>query len=215
MNYATIKKTDVANGPGIRVSLFVSGCTHACRGCFNSEAWDFCYGQEFTPETEAEILKALAPEYIRGFSVLGGEPMEPQNRETVLALLRKVKAAYPGKDIWCYTGYDYEKDLLRWEREEQERRENRDEAKRKCPEGAAAESAGAEQSVGGESVVTELLGLIDVLVDGEFVEEKKNLRLAFRGSENQRLIDVKKSRALGRTLCLPEQVKGMEPANQA
>lgn len=105
--------------------------------------------------------------------MLGGEPMEPQNRETVLALLRKVKAAYPGKDIWCYTGYDYEKDLLRWEREEQERRENRDEAKRKCPEGAAAESAGAEQSVGGESVVTELLGLIDVLVDGEFVEEKR------------------------------------------
>ncbi len=171
MNYAAIKKTDVANGPGIRVSLFVSGCTHACKGCFNREAWDFKYGQEFTEETEKEILKALAPDYIRGLSVLGGEPMEPQNRVTVLELLRKVKAAYPTKDIWCYTGYDYEKDLLQWEREEQ------------------------------TAVVTELLGLIDVLVDGEFVEEKKNLRLAFRGSENQRLIDMKKTRSEGRVVC--------------
>ncbi len=171
MNYAAIKKTDVANGPGIRVSLFVSGCTHACKGCFNREAWDFKYGQEFTEETEKEILKALAPDYIRGLSVLGGEPMEPQNRVTVLELLRKVKAAYPTKDIWCYTGYDYEKDLLQWEREEQ------------------------------TAVVTELLGLIDVLVDGEFVEEKKNLRLAFRGSENQRLIDMKRTRSEGRVVC--------------
>ena len=177
MYYATIKKTDVANGPGIRVSLFVSGCTHACKGCFNSEAWDFCYGKEFTEETEKEIMQALAPDYIRGFSVLGGEPMEPQNRETVLQILKKVHAVYPQKDIWCYTGYDYEKDLLRWEREEQ--------------------------------LMTELLSLIDVLVDGEFVEEKKNLRLAFRGSENQRLIDVKKSWAEGRVVCLPEQEKGM------
>lgn len=171
MNYAAIKKTDVANGPGIRVSLFVSGCTHACKGCFNREAWDFKYGQEFTEETEKEILRALAPDYIRGLSVLGGEPMEPQNRVTVLELLRKVKAAYSTKDIWCYTGYDYEKDLLQWEREEQ------------------------------TAVVTELLGLIDVLVDGEFVEEKKNLRLAFRGSENQRLIDMKKTRSEGRVVC--------------
>ena len=170
MNYATIKKTDVANGPGVRVSLFVSGCTHACKGCFNSEAWDFCYGKKFTAETEEEILQALAPDYIRGFSVLGGEPMEPENRGTVLEILKKVRAAYPQKDIWCYTGYDYEKDLLRWEREEQ--------------------------------LITELLSLIDVLVDGEFVEEKKNLRLAFRGSENQRLIDVKKSRAEGHVVCL-------------
>lgn len=170
MNYATIKKTDVANGPGVRVSLFVSGCTHACKGCFNSEAWDFCYGKAFTAETEEEILQALAPDYIRGFSVLGGEPMEPQNRGTVLEILKKVHAAYPKKDIWCYTGYDYEKDLLRWEREEE--------------------------------LITEILSLIDVLVDGEFVEEKKNLRLAFRGSENQRLIDVKKSRAEGQVVCL-------------
>lgn len=193
MYYATIKKTDVANGPGIRVSLFVSGCTHACKGCFNSEAWDFCYGKEFTAEAEEEILQALAPEYIRGFSVLGGEPMEPQNRETVLQILKKVHAAYPQKDIWCYTGYDYEKDLLRWEHEEQENGGN----------------VVSERAQKPEAVITELLSLIDVLVDGEFVEEKKNLRLAFRGSENQRLIDVKKSRAEGRVVCLPEQEKGM------
>lgn len=188
MNYATIKKTDVANGPGVRVSLFVSGCTHGCRGCFNSEAWDFCYGKEFTSDTEKEILQALAPDYIRGFSVLGGEPMEPQNRGTVLEILKKVRMAYPKKDIWCYTGYDYEKDLLRWEREEQET-------------GQKTSSDHPQKPI---STITELLSLIDVLVDGEFVEQKKNLRLAFRGSENQRLIDVKKSRAEGRIICLPE-----------
>lgn len=170
MNYANIKRTDVANGPGIRVSLFVSGCTHRCRGCFNSEAWDFHYGQEYTAAVEEEILQALAPDYIRGLSVLGGEPMEPQNRETVLGLLRRVRLAYPEKDIWCYTGYDYEKDLLQW----------------------AAQ----------EETLRELLSLIDVLVDGEFMEEKKNLRLAFRGSENQRLIDVRKSAEQNRTVCL-------------
>lgn len=173
MNYATIKKTDVANGPGIRVSLFVSGCTHACKGCFNSEAWDFCYGQAYTEETEKEIMQALSHHYIKGFSVLGGEPMEPQNRGTVLKLLRKVREAYPEKSIWCYTGYEYEKDLLRWSEE-------------------------------GDRTVAELLGLIDVLVDGEFVEEKKNLRLAFRGSENQRLIDMKATKKAGHVVCLPE-----------
>ena len=171
MNYANIKKTDVANGPGIRVSLFVSGCTHGCKGCFNSEAWDFNYGQEYTAQTERELLEAMAPDYIRGLSVLGGEPMEPQNRGTVLGLLRKVRLMYPKKDIWCYTGYGYEKDLLSW---------------------AAQEAA-----------VRELLSLIDVLVDGEFMEERKNLRLAFRGSENQRLIDVRESGRQGRTVCLP------------
>ena len=191
MNYANIKKTDVANGPGIRVSLFVSGCTHGCRGCFNREAWDFHYGQEYTAQTEAEILKALAPDYIRGFSVLGGEPMERENRETVLDLLRKVKQQYPKKDIWCYTGYDYENDLLRWAAEE-------------AAAFAAAESA--EVGFGKPGTVTELLSLIDVLVDGEFVESKKNLRLAFRGSENQRLIDVKESLKEGRTaVCLAYQ----------
>ena len=178
MNYAAIKKRDVANGPGVRVSVFVSGCTHGCKGCFNSEAWDFSYGTEYTEEAEAEILEALAPDYIRGLSVLGGEPMEPQNRGTVLGLLRKVRERFPQKDIWCYTGYEYEKDILRWLREE------------------------AEENAVGET--EELLALIDVLVDGEFVEEKKNLRLAFRGSENQRLIHVKESLRQGRVVCLTE-----------
>lgn len=198
MNYATIKKTDVANGPGIRVSLFVSGCTHRCRGCFNSEAWDFGFGQPYTQETETAILEALAPEYIRGLSLLGGEPMEPQNRGTVLSLLRKVRQRYPEKDIWCYTGYDYEKDLLAWAREEQKAyacgAQNRPEEER---DGADSQGGGSES---GE--VTQLLSLIDVLVDGEFVEERKNLRLAFRGSENQRLIDLKESERQGRTVCL-------------
>ena len=170
MNYANIKRTDVANGPGIRVSLFVSGCTHGCRGGFNKEAWDFHYGEEYTALVEEEILRLLAPDYIRGLSVLGGEPMGPQNREAVLGLLRKVRQRYPQKDIWCYTGYDYEKDILSW----------------------------AQQ----QEAVRELLSLIDVLVDGEFVEERKNLRLAFRGSENQRLIDVKESGRQKKTVCL-------------
>lgn len=173
MNYGAMKKTDVANGPGIRVSLFVSGCTHGCKGCFNREAWDFKYGREFTKQVEDEIMEALSPSYIRGLSVLGGEPMEPQNRGVVLSLLRKVRERYPEKDIWCYTGYVYENDLLRWIQEENARE------------------------------VAELLSLIDVLVDGAFVEERKNLRLAFRGSENQRLIDVKESLRLGSTIMIP------------
>lgn len=175
MNYATIKKTDVANGLGIRVSLFVSGCTHACKGCFNREAWDFHYGEPYTEAVEEEILQALEPSYIRGLSVLGGEPMEPQNRMTVLGLLKKVKALYPDKDIWCYTGYDYEKDLQRWIAE-------------------------------GKTEVAELLSLIDILVDGEFVEEKKNLRLRFRGSENQRIIDVPASLQAGQVILAEEFV---------
>lgn len=159
MNYAAIKKTDVANGPGVRVSLFVSGCTHYCKGCFNREAWDFGYGDLYTEETEKEILQALEPEFIRGLTVLGGEPMEEANRFTVLGLLKKIKECFPGKDIWCYTGYEFENDLLRWIDE-------------------------------GREEVAELLAQIDVLVDGEFIEEQKNLSLKFRGSENQRLIDV-------------------------
>lgn len=162
MNYATIKKTDVANGPGVRVSLFVSGCTHHCKGCFNNEAWDFHYGQAYTEETEQEILQALAPDYIRGLSLLGGEPMEPENRGAVLSLVKKVREQYPQKTIWCYTGYHFDRDLLRWMEE-------------------------------GDPVITELLPLLDVIVDGEFIEERKNLRLAFRGSENQRILDVQLS----------------------
>ncbi len=169
MNYAAVKKTDVANGPGVRVSLFVSGCTHHCPGCFNAETWDFAYGQPYTEKTQEEILEALNHDYIKGFTFLGGEPMEEQNRPTVLALARAIKERYPSKTIWCYTGYTYEKDLLDW-------------------------------IAGGKEDVRELLSLLDVLVDGEFILERKNLRLAFRGSENQRLIDVPATLAAGQVV---------------
>lgn len=159
MKYATIKEIDVANGPGIRVSLFVSGCTHHCKGCFNPETWNFNYGDDFTPEVEERILEAMKPAYIKGFSLLGGEPFEPQNQETLLPFLRRVKAAYPDKTIWCYSGYDFEKDML-------------------------------TGNLGPWEVTHEMLTLIDVLVDGEFVLEKKNPNLRFRGSENQRVIRV-------------------------
>ncbi len=195
MNYAMIKKTDVANGSGVRVSLFVSGCTHRCRGCFNSEAWDFGYGKEYTTQTEEEILRALAPDYIRGLSLLGGEPMEPENRNSVLSLVEKVRQRFPGKDIWCYTGYDYERDLLRWAAEESCGAQKNQSAQ---PEGKAG-GCSRDRTAG---TVTRLLSHIDVLVDGEFVEEKKNLRLAFRGSENQRIIDVQESRKQGRVVLL-------------
>lgn len=163
MNYATIKKTDVANGPGVRVSLFVSGCRHACKGCFNSEAWDFKYGNPFDEDIMNEIMTALEPEYIEGFSVLGGEPFEPENRETVLNVIKTVRAKYPDMSIWCYSGFLF--DVLKE-----------------------------------TEVSKDILSLIDVLVDGKFVEEQKNLRLKFRGSENQRLIDVKKSLAAGEVI---------------
>ena len=162
MNYATIKKHDVANGTGIRVSLFVSGCTHRCKGCFNPEAWDFQYGSAYTDETENEILQALAPSYIKGLSLLGGEPFEPQNQPALLKLCQRVKRELPNKTIWCYTGYDYEKDIL----------------------------AG---KLGNHEITDGLIHLIDVLVDGEFVEAKKDLKLRFKGSSNQRIIDVPES----------------------
>ena len=162
MNYATIKKHDIANGTGIRVSLFVSGCTHHCKGCFNPETWDFNYGSEYTEATENEILQALAPSYIKGLTLLGGEPFEPQNHPTLLKLCKKVKEQYPNKTIWCYTGYNYEMDIL----------------------------AGR---LGDHEITDALIHLIDVLVDGPFVEAKKDLRLRFKGSSNQRIIDVPKS----------------------
>ena len=169
MNYAAIKKHDVANGPGVRVSLFVSGCEHYCKDCFNSEAWDFSYGEHFTRKTEEEILSALNPAYIKGFSLLGGEPFHPANQDALLSLLKRIKSEYPEKDIWCYTGYIYENELL--------------------GHGDAATKTAAE-----------MLGYIDVLVDGRFVEDLKNLSLRFRGSENQRIIDLKASRAIGKTV---------------
>lgn len=162
MNYANIKKYDIANGPGVRVSLFVSGCTHHCPGCFNPETWDFNYGGPFDSDVINEILEALEPTYIRGFSLLGGEPFEYKNQIGLLPLLREIKNRFPNKDIWCYTGYDFETDILE------------DMAKK-------------------WSETYEMLSYIDVLVDGEFVEAKKDLALRFRGSSNQRIIQVQES----------------------
>ena len=169
MNYATIKNCDIANGPGVRVSLFVSGCTHRCSGCFNEVAWDFEYGEEFTPEIENKILKMLEPDYIRGLTLLGGEPFEPRNQGPIVEFLRKVKAQYPDKSIWAYSGYLFEKDLL-------------------------------SGRLGMADTTMEFLRFLDVLVDGPFVEGKKNLSLRFRGSENQRLIDVQSSLSAGETV---------------
>ena len=163
MNYATIKNCDIANGPGVRVSLFVSGCTHRCPGCFNEVAWDFAYGQPFTEETVQMILNMLRPHYIQGLTLLGGEPFEPQNQPAVVQLLRRVREELPEKSIWAFSGYLFDRDI--------------------CS--------------GRLGDTSEYLSYLDVLVDGPFVEAKKNLSLRFRGSENQRLIDVKKSLASG------------------
>ena len=157
--YANIKKYDVANGVGVRVSLFVSGCTHHCKGCFNAEAWDFSYGNPYTEATEEEILDALNKDYIAGLSLLGGEPFEPQNQRALLPLLRKFRERYPQKDVWCYSGYTFHTDLQ--------------------PGGRAHCEA-----------TDEMLSMLDILVDGEFVEDLKDLKLRFRGSANQRIIDV-------------------------
>lgn len=156
MRYGKINKTDIANGPGVRVSLFVSGCRNRCKGCFNPETWSFDYGEPYTLWTGEEILDALNPKYITGLSILGGDPFEPENIETVTDLCRMVKKFFPSKTIWIYTGYLYEdlKDL-------------------------------------------EIMDYIDVLVDGPFIESEKDLRLAFRGSKNQRIIDVQASRSSG------------------
>ena len=166
MNVANIKKFDVANGPGVRVSLFVSGCTHRCKGCFNAEAWDFAYGTPYTEKTEAELLEALGKQYIAGLSLLGGEPFEPCNQRQLLPFVRKVRALFPQKTVWCYTGYLFDAELQ--------------------PGGRAYCEA-----------TEELLAGIDVLVDGEFVEEKKDLKLRFRGSSNQRILDLSAMRAAG------------------
>ena len=162
MNYGTIKDCDIANGPGVRVSLFVSGCRHHCKGCFNPETWSFQYGQPFTEETEQHILNALAPAYIQGFTLLGGEPFEPENQKVLVGLLKKIRQTYPTKDIWCYTGYLYDVDL---------------------PKGGKVHT----------EVTDEMLSCIDVLVDGEFVEALKDITLVFRGSSNQRILDLKEN----------------------
>ena len=169
MYYGEIKKTDIANGEGVRVSLFVSGCTHRCEGCFNPETWNFCYGREFTQETEKEILNALSPDFINGLTLLGGEPFEPQNQRTLVPFLKKVREQYPHKNIWCYTGYLFDEELLK-------------DSRARC------------------EVTDEMLSMIDVLVDGEFRQELKNITLKFRGSENQRIINVKKSLEAGEVI---------------
>lgn len=166
MNYATIKKRDIANGIGVRVSLFVSGCTHHCKNCFNKETWDFSYGEPFTQDTVNLILDYLAPDYVNGLSLLGGEPFEVQNQGALLELLRQVKARYPQKDVWCYTGYLYDKDLLK-------------DSRARC------------------EYTDEMLSYIDILVDGPYIEAQKDISLQFRGSKNQRIIDVKRSLASG------------------
>ena len=152
MNYAKIKPTDVANGEGVRVSLFVSGCSHRCKGCFNAELWNYDAGQEFNHETIKEIYNLCSKPYISGLSILGGEPLDPKNVETVTFIARFFKRYFPNKTIWCYTGYEWE-------------------AVKHLP----------------------IMEWIDVLVDGQFVEELKDPRLKFRGSSNQRIIAVKKS----------------------
>ena len=162
MNYADIKRIDVANGPGVRVSLFVSGCTHHCKNCFNEVTWNFHYGEPFTEQTIETILEYLKPDYIKGITILGGEPLEPSNQKGLLPLLKKVREIYPQKSIWCFTGYLFDKDVL-------------------------------EQMWDTIEETKELFSYIDVLVDGPFVEEKKDLSLRFKGSSNQRTIMVQES----------------------
>ena len=168
MNYATIKWTDIANGEGVRISLFVSGCTHRCKNCFNEVAWDFTYGDLFDETVENKIIQELASDYIAGISLLGGEPLEPQNQKALYPFVKKVKKAYPDKTIWCYTGFvfDEKSGLLK------ETHKNTEWTK-------------------------ELISTFDVLVDGAYIEELKDIRLKFRGSSNQRVIDVKKSLSKG------------------
>ena len=160
MYYGNIKECDIADGPGVRVTLFVSGCRNCCKGCFNSETWDFHYGQPFTEETKDWILKLLEPDHIQGFTLLGGEPFEPENQREAVKLLRAVRERYPKKDIWCYSGYLYDVDMVK----------------------------------GGKvytEVTEEMLSYIDVLVDGRFIEEEKDLSLPFRGSRNQRILKLR------------------------
>ena len=161
MNYATIKYCDIANGEGVRTSLFVSGCRRHCPNCFNAVAWDFNYGEPFTKEVRNKILESLAPGYINGLSLLGGEPFEPENQAPLLAFLRRFRTALPGKTVWCYTGFTLE-ELL----------------------GKSGECRACTPHT------RELLGLIDILVDGRYEEELADITLAFRGSKNQRVLDL-------------------------
>lgn len=165
MNYGEIKKNDIANGIGVRTSLFVSGCRHHCKDCFNAQTWDFSYGEPFTEQTMIEILDACEPDWINGLSLLGGEPFEPENQRVLLPFLVLFKEKFPQKDIWCYSGFTFE------------------------------EITGRVKSRAKTDISAEMLSLIDVLVDGRFEESKKDISLKFRGSSNQRVIDIKKTLA--------------------
>ena len=169
MNYAEIKYCDVANGPGVRTSLFVSGCSHHCPGCFNEIAWDFNYVKPFTQDTIDSIIESLKPDYIQGLTLLGGEPFEYSNQKGLLPLVRQVREVLPQKDIWCFTGFLFDKDII-------------------------------ENMCKKWKETNELLSYIDVLVDGRFVEELKNLNLKFKGSENQRTILVNESLKSGNVI---------------
>lgn len=169
MNYANIKFNDIADGEGVRTTLFVSGCTNRCKGCFQPETWDFGYGEPFTDEVEDTILKSLEPSYIDGLTLLGGEPFEPSNQVALLPFLRRVRARFPEKTIWAFTGFVYDRDLV----------------------------AGGRKHT---HCTDELLSLIDILVDGPYMEDRRSLMLQFRGSANQRVIDMKKTLAEGRVI---------------
>ena len=171
MNYALIRENDIANGPGVRTSLFVSGCRHHCKGCFNPETWNFNYGQPFTQQEIDAIIKASEPSFIDGLTLLGGEPLEPENQSAIIELLKQFKTKLPNKSIWCYTGFSFENDIL-------------------------------EKFNTKSENIAELLPLLDVLVDGKFVEELKSSALLFRGSSNQNIIDVKKSLEENRMIIL-------------
>ncbi len=180
MNYANIKEYDIANGPGIRLTLFVSGCTHHCKGCFNPETWDFSYGKPFTKELEDHILKEMGADYYEGLTLLGGEPMEPVNQKGLLSLVTRFKELYPKKTIWCFSGYLFDRDIL-----------------------------GHFAKIMPETM--ELLKRIDVLVDGEFILEKKDVTLLFKGSSNQRTIDVPKSLDAGEIIQWDPRDTSMSP----
>jgi anaerobic ribonucleoside-triphosphate reductase activating protein len=180
MKYANFKQYDIANGPGIRFSLFVSGCTHHCKGCFNPETWDFNYGKPFTKDVEDFILKEVGHEFYEGMTLLGGEPMEPVNQKGLLPLVKRFKEMYPEKTLWCFTGYLYDRDLL-----------------------------GHFAKVMPETM--ELLKRIDVLVDGEFMLDKKDVTLLFKGSSNQRTIDVPKSLKAGKIITWDPGDTSMSP----
>lgn len=172
MNIGEIITTDCANGEGIRVSIFVSGCTNRCKGCFQPQTWDFDFGQPYTSQTEDFIINELSKDYYDGLTILGGEPFEIQNQREIVKLIRRVRNELPERNIWVYTGFTYEKDLL---------------------EGGCRHI----------ECTDEILDNIDILVDGRFVEELRNLMLNFRGSENQRIIEMKPTRESGRVVLSP------------